>query len=285
MPALFQKHSQLLAGFYLWSHSCVGLIWETFRSWGEQMQDSLQKGLKLYLHWTLWRKSWRATLHMKASQRAFKRGEETQSVSCTCNHALVSNHRAPLSFPQQCEEKRFTMPPIPHPTPSHPYPSPPRQTPSWTQGAGLTSCSQHFTVSNWQGRASQKTQSTREVKLFGTEPFGRARCQVRTRGCREPALFRRPSRKIYGLNAHILNPEHEEDSIKQLALFGLNPLNILGSERTFVRNCSKKIKRKSQAEDTQWEAGFRSPLNYNTDMRKNNNSHPHSHLRHFGIPS
>lgn len=86
------------------------------------MQDSLQRGLKLYLHWTLWRKSWRAMLHMKASRRAFIRGEET---SCTCNHALVSNHRAPLSFPQQCEEKRFTMPPIlPIPPPLQDKPLP-----------------------------------------------------------------------------------------------------------------------------------------------------------------
>lgn len=98
------------------------------------MQESLQRGLKLYLYWTLWRKSQRATLHMKASRRAFIRGEETQSVSCTCNHALVSNHRAPLSFPQQCEEKRFTMPPI------LPTPPPPLKTNPFLN----TGCRPHF---------------------------------------------------------------------------------------------------------------------------------------------
>lgn len=59
---------------------------------------------------------------------------------------------------------------------------------------------------------------------------------------RQPALFRRPLRKIYGLNAHILNPEHEEDSIKQLALFGLNPLNVLGVLREHLLGIAAKNK-------------------------------------------
>lgn len=124
------------------------------------MQESLQRGLKAFLHWTLWWKSWRATLHMKASRRAFIRREETQSASCTCNHALVSNHRVPLSFPQQCEEKRFTMPPI--------LPIPPLLL-SKTNPFLNTGCRPHFlftTAPTGRGVLLQKNHNPRERLSF-----------------------------------------------------------------------------------------------------------------------